>query len=451
VAPTLDYWIAGGRLPTIDDYLKVVESAISGSKVTFSDNMDEPVHRWIRFPAGFSAELVRRAFSVFDVSRKDVVLDPFAGSGTLNVEAKRRGVDSVGIEAHPLLVKIGNVKVNWELDTKVLMDTAFSLFSVLKRDFNMGKHREVDVENVPELLHKVYDAETLQKLYYVKQAIGESVTESDVAEFFELALLGILRATTGADVGWPYILPKKTKRKPQDVYRAFVGQVTMMIRDLEAVKTGAPRKAKAVIHESDARDMKEVEDESVDFIFTSPPYLNNYDYADRTRLELYFLGWCRTWEEITEKIRKRLIVAATTQVARSRMATARFSDLIPEDVKSELMGKAAELERERSRHGGRKDYDLVVLGYMSDMAKALREMARILKPGKYAVMILGDSAPYGVYIPTHEYLGRIGVGVGFSEYRTVLLRKRGHRWRHVAEAGRRHGAELGEYMLVLKK
>ena len=195
--------------------------------------------------------------------------------------------------------------------------------------------------------------------------------------------------------------------------------------------------------------MKEVGDEAVDFIFTSPPYLNNYDYADRTRLELYFLGWCRTWREITEKVRKRLIISATTQVVRS--ASMKLSDLIPDDVRAELIKKINELKLERNKHGGRKDYDLMVLGYMNDMAKAVKEMARVLKPEKYAIMILGDSAPYGVYIPTHEYLGKIAINVGFSEYRVLLLRKRGDKWKYIKESGRRHAMELGEYMLILKK
>jgi len=452
MTPTLGYWMSRKKEPTtIDDYVKIVEATVLGSKVTFSDNMDEPVHRWIRFPAGFSAELVRRTFRIFSIDLKNVVLDPFAGSGTLNVEAKRRGIDNIGVEAHPLLVKIARVKVNWELDTGSLRNIAESLFSILRQDFSLGEHKKVSVDDVPELLHKVYDAETLQKLYYVRQVIDSSVSEDDVKEFFEFALLGILRKTTSVDVGWPYILPKKIKRKPQDVYQAFVEQVTLMIRDLETVKKEAPRKAHVTIYESDARNMKEVENESVDFIFTSPPYLNNYDYADRTRLELYFLGWCRTWGEITEKIRKRLVIASTTQIVRSEMTMMKPSDLIPEDVRGELMKKVTELRYERSRHRGEKDYDLMTLGYMNDMAKALKEMARVLKPNKYAIMILGDSAPYGVYIPTHEYLGKIGVNVGFSEYRTVLLRKRGHKWKYIRETHRRHGVELGEYMLILKK
>jgi DNA modification methylase len=47
----------------------------------------------------------------------------------------------------------------------------------------------------------------------------------------------------------------------------------------------------------DSRDTTaDIEDDSADHIFTSPPYLNNFDYADRTRLEMYFMGDAKNWD-----------------------------------------------------------------------------------------------------------------------------------------------------------
>ena len=59
--------------------------------------------------------------------------------------------------------------------------------------------------------------------------------------------------------------------------------------------------------------------ETIDLIVTSPPYLNNYDYADRTRLETYFWGIYESWADITREVRDNLIMAATTQVRMSAM------------------------------------------------------------------------------------------------------------------------------------
>lgn len=60
-----------------------------------------------------------------------------------------------------------------------------------------------------------------------------------------------------------------------------------------------------------------ISNESVDHVFTSPPYLNNFDYSDRTRLELYFWGLAKNWKDITDRVRSKLMTSATTQILRS--------------------------------------------------------------------------------------------------------------------------------------
>jgi hypothetical protein len=63
-------------------------------------------------------------------------------------------------------------------------------------------------------------------------------------------------------------------------------------------------------------------------------------------------------------------------------------------------------------------------------------------------LVLGDSAPYGVHIPTEEYLGLLGIGIGFSSYRVHDLRVRGGKWGHNTQ---RHKVMLKESILTLTK
>src|SRR2546423_7666542 len=64
-----------------------------------------------------------------------------------------------------------------------------------------------------------------------------------------------------------------------------------------------------------------------DACVSSPPYLNNFDYADATRLELYFWGEHRSWQDLTNHVRSAMVRAATHQTtdgatddARERLA-----------------------------------------------------------------------------------------------------------------------------------
>jgi DNA modification methylase len=190
---------------------------------------------------------------------------------------------------------------------------------------------------------------------------------------------------------------------------------------------------------------------SVDLVITSPPYLNNYDYADRTRLELYFLGWAKSWHDITTQVRERLIISSTTQVRRAGFNEEPLNDELKNNapiIYKELRTKITQLSHIRSKKGGKKSYDLMVASYFNDMLQAMKQVYRVLKTKAPFVLVLGDSAPYGVHIPTDIYLGEMALGLGFQQYAIQTLRGRGEKWRSNPQ---RHKMTLKEVLLTLWK
>jgi DNA modification methylase len=128
-----------------------------------------------------------------------------------------------------------------------------------------------------------------------------------------------------------------------------------MYRDLVTVlakrkRGGIPIQTRLLL--MDTRRPYPVEAESVDLAVTSPPYLNNYDYADRTRLEMYFFGWAKSWRDITAQVRDKLIISATTQIRRSDFREDPLSpelrDLEPK-LYQELRDKVSQPFRYRER------------------------------------------------------------------------------------------------------
>jgi hypothetical protein len=63
---------------------------------------DRAAHEWYRFVLLFPPHLVRQYLDRFGVDVSRTVLDPFCGTGTTLVECKKRGISSIGIEAHPM-------------------------------------------------------------------------------------------------------------------------------------------------------------------------------------------------------------------------------------------------------------------------------------------------------------------------------------------------------------
>ena len=96
---------------------------------------------------------------------------------------------------------------------------------------------------------------------------------------------------------------------------------------------------------------------------------------------------------------------------------------------------------------GKKSFDLLTLFYFQDMYHVLKEIKRVIRSRSKAYLILGDSAPYGVYIPTTDILGQISKNIGFKDYEIHKIRARGTKWKTLKY---RHSLELTENVLVLK-
>ncbi len=227
-----------------------------------------------------------------------------------------------------------------------------------------------------------------------------------------------------------------------------------MLEDLEKIRNEADPKYKETfqkVFNSDSRDTKLlIPDNCIDHVFTSPPYLNNFDYADRTRLELYFFGEAKTWGDITHNVRTKLITSATTQIVRNDSKYKLTDDIHKAcpDVYEFLSKSVANLGELRLTKGGKKSYDFLVAGYFNDMFRIISDVYRVLKRKKKAVFVLGDSAPYGIHIPTDELIGKIGLGIGFSDYKVDILRTRGGKWK---DNPQRHNVLLRESIVTLAK
>jgi DNA modification methylase len=425
---------------------------------TFQDSLRAPVHRWFTYPAGFSFKAVEEAFRLYHIEPGMTVYDPFAGTGTTNIVAKQQGIHSFGVEAHPFVQFVARTKLFWEFDFSTLLREINALIAQIQCAVETQPVAEMPVETLfPELVCKCYSRVKLAYLYVCREAIA-ALPPTPFRDFAKLGLTNLLRTVADVATGWPYIAPQKAKNAAKQNAAVHIAsllrdQLYQMLGDLQSIARTTTPCGTALLLAGDSRQrQEEIVTATVDLAFTSPPYLNNYDYADRTRLETYFWGEAKTWGDITQKVRTRLIMSATTQINRSsydetRLLSADFCHTVPH-IAAELTPKINELSRLRLTKGGKKSYDILVAGYFNDMLRVVGETFRVLKPGGSFLVILGDSAPYGVYIPTDIYLGEIGKAVGFADYAIEELRTRGGKWK---DNPQRHDVALKECILTLHK
>lgn len=414
--------------------LDVVTPTRVANTTTFVDNMRLPVHRWFRYSAGFSADW---AASVIEESGAQRVLDPFGGSGTTVVAAEQVGVAGVGVDVHPFVTRVAKAKLAWRADPDVLLKRANEV------RLEAEKGRPVVEPSAPLIAKCFPDRDALLDLLRVRDAVERLRVGDDYDELLWLAFVSIIRACSPAGTAqWQYVLPNKTKARVAEPNAAFEARVEIFAQDMWTMRSHLSAPAGRIV-EADARTLDGVEDGWADLILTSPPYANNFDYADATRLEQSFLGEIGGWGDL-KPLRKKLMKSATQHMAGWDPAEALESPLL-EPIRDELLGVFNELADVKQHKGGKKAYDLMVAGYFLDSAQIWQALRRASAPGVKVCYVVGDSAPYGVHVPVERWLGDLAVAAGFKDWRFKKVRDRNTKWKN-----RKHTHPLHEGRLWIE-
>ncbi len=409
------------------------EPAIHGRSSTFVDNMSLPIHRWFRYSAGFSAQWVEREIKGALLQGPVHLLDPFAGAGTTLIEGESCGVLSVGVEAHPFVCRIARAKLAWREPVDRFLEIAREVRALAKK-------RKGNAHGYPLLIEKCYPPHVLAELDALKRAWGNISDKSAVSELVWLAITSILRVCSPVGTAqWQYVLPKKEKANPLTPSVAYEIQIRNMATDMDIRHNHISGNA-AVIYQEDARVSGSIPDGWASLVLTSPPYTNNYDYADVTRLEMSFWGEVERWGDLHQKVRRLLIRACTQHVAADKedldllLADA---DLAP--LMSEIRPLCHKMSIERMRHRGKKPYHLMVAANFGDLAKVWKALRRVTSRGSRVCFVIGDSAPYGLHVPVDRWLGELALAAGFRSFNFEKTRDRNVKWRN-----RKHRVPLHE-------
>jgi len=262
------------------------------------------VHGFHTYPARLHPETASRLVDRFSPP-DGRVLDPFCGSGTVLVEARRLGRQAFGIDANPLAVALATLKCHGSTPdfAEVLIAAAGAAVAHAdaRRVQKLGPTRKYGSAD-----REVYDAHVLLELDGLRDGIVK-IRPTELRR----ALLLVLSAT----------LTKVSKKlgdtAPRTAPKRLAGGFTIRFFETKAkdlakrlleysalVPASAPEAKCAV---GDARDLSNITPESLDLILSSPPYPGVYDYFDHHELRLRWLGMDQTaFEESEIGARRRL-------------------------------------------------------------------------------------------------------------------------------------------------
>jgi len=400
------------------------------------------VHRWGNFIAGFSIEFVEQCLSgIIPNSDTGFVLDPFAGCGTTLIAAKNLGFSTVGYELHPIFNAISSGKLQ-----HYSIETVDLIVNILREDSVPFQWSDDAVK----FLSKLFTNENLALISLAASNLTK--VSPDLHNLSVVMFLKACEQACGSQTDGIYKAPTSTKTHiPFTV--ALESVASELLSDINSawyrdhwIHTPPAR----VIRESSV-GMNKLNPNSVDFCITSPPYLNNFDYAEMTRMHLYILGWCNSWRNISEEVRNHLITNTTTALNGKKKFNYQESarDLIPNSLHSDLACIVEKLAIERTTRAGKKEYDYLIYPYYSQIFQVLKGVYRDLRPGGRVHWVVADAALYGVHIETHEHTALIMRAIGFQDVKINFMRKRGHRWVLSKRDGAKKG--LGEYHIEATK
>lgn len=412
-----------------------VEIIESRQPIQFTPNFGEHVHRWAPYIQGFSSSFVQ---SVFDQYRKDykspVVLDPFAGCGTVLVQSKLNGHKSVGTELNPLLQFIADTKANsWDVTPELVSRLYTSIPKKIKTpapDFLKSENQ--------------FDNRVLKNLELLKGGIdnisAKTKEQKQAQNLILLAFSSILIDCSNLK-RTPCLGYWKNKKVSDNApWMLMKTKIKEICNDLKILQNKHKKNIKTASKVCLANAMDYQHKEGFDLIITSPPYMNGLDYVMNYKIEMAWLGFTKEAKD-AKKVKDNLVVCDNVSKGLIREFAQRYSKYTNEwleEIKSNIR-----INIGRRGNYRRNDMPDIVHKYFDDMYKVMDKVSKSLNPNGRFILVVGDSLIADVYIPTDLLLARIGSELGLTIERIEKARNR--------YSGQVRNYKLRETIITLKK
>ncbi len=409
-----------GGSSTLDSlpYLKELNVKIikNAQPIQFTPNINEHIHRWAPYVQGFSALFVQTILDQYrKFYRNPVILDPFAGCGTVLVQAKLNGFKSIGTELNPLLHFIADTKLNsWNVSPSYLFKTYKEIpkdktrtapsFLKSTSQFRPTVLRNLEIINggiasIPAHTEKQQKVKNLLKLAF-------SAILVDCSNLKRSPCLGYVRNKV-VHKSTPFVLFNQKIQEISDDLRLIQWQYKDFI----------PTKTNVIC--SNAMTFKHKNE--FHLAITSPPYMNGLDYVMNYKIEMGWLEFVRSQRDL-KKIKDEMVVCDNVSkglIRKFYKSPSTYTNQWIEKIKRDIQKNIARRGAYR-----RQDMPYIVHKYFDDMYKIMKNVVSSLKSGGRFILVVGDSLIADVYVPTDLLIAKIGLDLGLKIEKIEKARER---------------------------
>jgi len=319
-------------------------------------------HGLFPYRGKFHPQMIKAVMNVMGLKPGDTVVDPMAGCGTTSIEASIMGINSISCELSPFTCLMADAKLG-----ALHMDCAE--FPSL-REHAVDLYRQIASPKsrvaARRTLFEHADAEeTRTHLAPTLPNLDEPTRK--LMSLCYLDAMGYAR--------------RRANKTTRDVFPDLVSRYLAAVEAFNKTRGELGLTlGHARVMQGDARQL-EIEDESVDGIVFSPPYSFAIDYVENDRPQLEFLG------------------------------------VDVESLKQSMVGLTG---------SGRTRQQVIeqrVANYFSDMERILSHCKRVLRPGRYCVVVIGSNTNQtgGVSLEDGlvEISSRLGMPLEFRMMRQI--------------------------------
>lgn len=350
----------------------------------------------------------------------DLVLDPFAGSGTVLLEALLAGRNAVGADANPLARLVSSAKVA-RYDIRRLRQTLDELMDALPRRACTGPPAGINVDYW-------FSPRVTSELLRLREGIA-MVDAGTVRQFLDVCFSCCVRKVSLADPRLSVPVRLRAERYPQDHW--LWKRTTARLRHLDQVDVVAEFRriadsniaraeilerdrdpcSSAEIISSDARklvreygrqsDGTRLADGTVQLIITSPPYAGAQKYFRASSLSL---GWLGFVESGTLRSREG------SSIGREHFPKQEYAEVVETGVLDAdvFLKEIREINPLRAH---------IAAVYLTEIREFIKEATRVLASDGHFVLVIGNNQVCGREFRTADYLASIARSAGLE---TVL-------------------------------
>ena len=348
-----------------------------------------------KYPAKFFPELPRwmiQRYSQVD----DLILDPFMGSGTANLEALLLQRPSVGVDIDPFSRMLSRVKTN-PLNSRDLFDARGQLLRLLK-----GFDSCQSQYDIPEFPYRDrwFRPYVLKELAFIKGCIHQVDCDAKMRDFLMITFSSIIRQVSQADNNCTRTVIRQKLNKqvaPNYALKLFLRRLEKNIQGMvDLSNTGKATKVE-IPTEASATDLSLYPAHTFDLALTSPPYLNAVDYPRTHQLEIYWLGFA------SGSLRDLKRAHVGTEVVSAK--DYKILHLTGIDSADAVIRSIYDTDPRRA---------YIAYKFVQDMVLNLQEVNRVLKRGGRYVIVIGSNMVRGHIFESWRYLRDVAPSLGYK-------------------------------------